>query len=146
MAIVFYSEMEEQVSSIIRNHFNKYTHTSVSCFINNTMNNMIGRISKSDISKLIDTFGREFKRKFNTSIDDRTVTIYSNIITARHNIGHKDGSQITMAEIRNGIDSAEKLLNNLASCLDEEINIDYSSLYTSKIRNVCISFDLAELD
>jgi hypothetical protein len=49
------------------------------------------------------------------------VAIYSNIIQARHNVGHKHGSDIEISEIAGAIDAADSILESLDQCfLDDE--------------------------
>jgi hypothetical protein len=48
--------------------------------------------------------------------EERRVSFYSNVITARHEIGHRRGSNITVAEVREGHAAANHILDVLKSC------------------------------
>ena len=116
LAVIFYAEMEERIAEIISNHLKRFTGSRIGQFLTSNMDHMIGRVPKSDIAKLLGLLGEEFKIKFNGEISEREVSFYSNIIQARHNIGHKQGSEIDMSEIPAGIEAADKILSALDSC------------------------------
>lgn len=117
LAVVLYSEMEERVAEIVKAHLEKYTHEAVATFVSTSMADVIKRLPKSDIAKLTARFGEAFKSKFNGSVEEHKVTIYSNVIAARHEIGHRRGSNITISEVRAGHEAANHLLEVLAGCL-----------------------------
>lgn len=119
LAVVMYSEMEEKVADIVKSHLEKFTHESVATFVTSSLNDVIKRVPKSDISKLAARFGESFRVKFNKSLDDRKITIYSNVISARHEIGHKRGSNISLSEVKMGCAAADYILETLLSCLSE---------------------------
>lgn len=117
IAVVLYSEMEEQVSEIVKLHLEQFTDQAVAAFLTNSMADLIKRIPKSDISKLTARFGDEFKTRFNGSVEERHVSFYSNVISARHEIGHRRGSNITISEVREGHAAANHILDVLKGCL-----------------------------
>lgn len=117
LAVVLYSEMEEQVAEIVRSHLEKFTHESVATFVAASLADLIKRLPKSDIAKLAARFGDTFKARFNSSLEDSKVTLYSNVVAARHEIGHRRGSNITIPEVRQGHDAANHILDVLARCL-----------------------------
>ncbi|MCA3438982.1 MAG: hypothetical protein INF50_01360 [Rhodobacter sp.] len=118
LAVVMYSEMEERVSEIVTSHLSKHTNPTVATFISRSMAELIRRTPKSDIAKLIQRFGDDFIKSFNEAVDERKVTLYGNVISARHNIGHRHGSNITLLDIREGHDAANHILETLSNCLE----------------------------
>lgn len=117
IAVVLYSEMEEKVSDIVKTHLEKFTDQAVAEFVTNSLAELIKRIPKSDISKLTARFGDDFKVRFNNAVEERRVSFYSNVITARHEIGHSRGSNITISEVREGHAAANHILDVLKDCL-----------------------------
>ena len=117
IAVVFYSEMEEKISEIVKSHLEQFTDESVAVFVTNSMAEIIKRTPKSDISKFTARFGDDFKARFNAAVEGRRVSFYSNVITARHEIGHSRGSNITISEIREGHAAANHILEVLKGCL-----------------------------
>ena len=120
LAVIFYAEMEERVAETISMHLKRFTGSRIGQFLTKNMEGMIGRTPKSDIGKLVGQMGDEFKAKFNEEISDRQVTIYSNIIQARHNVGHKHGSDIDISEIAQALDAADRILELLDRCFIED--------------------------
>jgi hypothetical protein len=116
LAVTFYSEMEERVSEIIASHLKKFTDSRIGQYLATNMDGMIRRTPKSDIAKFVGTLDEEFRTKFNDQINDQQISFYSNIIQARHSIGHKQGSPIDLSEIPVAIQAADAILTALDSC------------------------------
>ncbi len=119
LAVVFYSEMEERIAEIISQRLQEYTSSPIGLYLTSNLEKIIRRTQKSDLAELLKNFGEEFKASFNSKIGETDVSIYSNVITARHNVGHRQGSNITLAEIENAIQSANRILNALHCCFDD---------------------------
>jgi hypothetical protein len=120
LAVVFYSEMEEHVGAKVRDHITRCSGTGIGLFIHSNMAGMIKRTPKSDIGKLVAQFGEDFKSEFEEKIDDRSVTRYSNVIASRHAIGHRQGSNITLKEVGQGIEAANQILDALQGCFEAD--------------------------
>lgn len=118
LAVAFYSEMEEQISSIISNRLQEFTTSPIGLFLTSNMENIIRRTAKSDLVALLSNFGPEFKTSFNELVSETDVSFYSNVITARHSVGHKQGSNVTLADIERGLFAAQNILMALHKCFD----------------------------
>lgn len=118
-AVVMYSEMEEKLSDIIRIRLTSYTHQAMAAFVSTTLKDLIRRTQKSDIMKFSARFGDDFKLRFNELVNASEVTLYTNVISARHEIGHRRGSNVTIYEVRQGIAAANHILLSLNDCFDE---------------------------
>ncbi|SFM08584.1 hypothetical protein SAMN03159423_5250 [Bradyrhizobium sp. NFR13] len=116
LAVVFYAEMEERVADVISHELQKHAGTLIGKFLTSNMDKIIRRTPKSDIVNLLGNFGDEFKTAFNGLVSDRDVSLYSNVIAARHNVGHRNGSNITMQEISRGVTAAEDIVAALELC------------------------------
>ena len=119
LAVTFYSEMEERVSEIISSHLRRFTGSRIGQYLAANMDHLIRRTPKSDMAKLVDSLDEEFRTKFESQITDRQISLYSNIIQARHSIGHKQGSPIDLSEIPTAIDAADAILFALDSCFSD---------------------------
>jgi hypothetical protein len=119
LVVVFYSEMEERISEIISSHLVRFTDTRIGTFLTSNMDNIIRRTSKSDIAKLVGSFDDAFQNNFNQAVTDQTISAYANIIQARHNVGHRQGSPIALSEIPSGLDAADLILDALDTCLSQ---------------------------
>ncbi|MDX0277201.1 hypothetical protein GOC21_25355 [Sinorhizobium meliloti] len=119
LAVILYAEMEERVAEIVKVHLEGHTHKAVAGFITASLNDLIKRLPKSDIAKLTARFGDEFRERFNQAMDDKNITLYMNVIEARHEIGHKRGSNITLGDVRKGHAAANEILTAFTKCLAE---------------------------
>lgn len=118
LAVVFYAEMEERVADLIGQQLQKYAGTLIGRFLTSNMDKIIRRTPKSDIVDLLGNFGDEFKNAFNDMVSARDVSLYSNVIAARHNVGHRNGSNITMQEVTRGVRAAEDIVAALELCFE----------------------------
>lgn len=116
LAVVFYSEMEERITDIVGRQLQQFTSKPIGLYLTRNIEKIIRRTKKSEIEELLHGFGEEFADRFRAKVPQTDVVVYSNVITARHNIGHKQGSNITLVEIEKGIAAAEKILNALEEC------------------------------
>jgi len=119
LAVTFYSEMEERVSEIIASHLRRFTDSRIGQYLVANMDGMIRRTPKSDIAKFVGTLDEEFRTKFNGKISEQQISFYSNIIQARHSIGHRQGSSIDLSEIPIAIQAADTILAALDSCFTD---------------------------
>lgn len=127
LAVTFYAEMEEQVAEIISNRLREFTSSPIGQFLTSNMEKIIRRTTKSDIAALLANFGPEFKASFNELVSETDVSFYSNVIMARHSVGHRQGSNITLADIERGLSAAQKILEALHKCFDAAESIAQSS-------------------
>jgi hypothetical protein len=119
LAVTFYSEMEERVSEIIASHLKKFTDSRIGQYLAVNMDGMIRRTPKSNMAKFVGSLDEGFRTKFDSQINERQISVYSNIIQARHSIGHKQGSPIDLSEIPVAIDAADAILAALDNCFAE---------------------------
>lgn len=117
-AIVLYAEMEERIAEIVRSRLEQYSHRVIAGFLASSMADVIRRTPKSEISKLVLRFGEDFRASFNQLVDEKQVQLYSNVIEARHDVGHRRGSNITLAEVRKGQQAADHILAALHQCFE----------------------------
>jgi hypothetical protein len=73
---------------------------------------------------LLGNFGDEFKTTFNQLVSETDVSLYSNVIIARHGVGRRQGSNITLADIDKGINAGEKILAALRNCFESAATPD----------------------
>ncbi len=116
LAVIFYAETEERISEIITQHLKRFTDSRIGHFLSANMDNIISRTPKSDIAKILGLMDEGFKSQFNQAVASNDVSFYSNIIRARHNVGHKQGATIDLGEIVQGIDAADKILIAIDKC------------------------------
>ncbi|WP_292961642.1 hypothetical protein, partial [Novosphingobium sp. UBA1939] len=116
VSVVLYAEMEEEIASVVRDHITSCSSAALGLFIQGNMDGIIRRTPKSDIGKLVLQFGEAFKTAFEDKIDPSSVSRYSNVIAARHAVGHRQGSSITLAEVELGLAGANLIISALKEC------------------------------
>ena len=117
LTIVFYAEVESKVAELISNVFELYGDQKISAFLSKNQATIISRVKKSELAALAESFGTEVKLAFNSAVEEWEVSNYSNVITARHSVGHGPGVNISLSDVNKGIDAAEKIIATLAQIL-----------------------------
>jgi hypothetical protein len=97
-------------------HLKKFTDSRIGQYLAANMDGMIRRTPKSDMAKFLGSLDEGFRTKFDSQITERQISFYSNIIQARHSIGHKQGSPIDLSEIPIALDAADAILAALDNC------------------------------
>jgi hypothetical protein len=72
---------------------------------------------KGDLAKFLALFGKDVSSAFNSSLEDRTVTIYNNAVANRHEVAHNSGSTITFRELADIYSAAVKVLEAMGESL-----------------------------
>ena len=124
ISVVLYAEMEDTIAKIVRDHIARCSGQAIGLFIQGNMDGIIRRTPKSDIAKLVRQFGDVFREGFDQRINDRDVSLYSNVIAARHAAGHRQGSNITMTEIELGVAAADAIIAALDGCFATDVPPD----------------------
>lgn len=117
LAVVLYAEIEETVAKIIQDKLASHMNSELAEFLTVNMAGIIKRTPKSDINSLVKQFGAAVANRFNGELDDRLISFYGNAISARHDVGHRRGSNVTLPEMKTGISAAERILSALRNCL-----------------------------
>lgn len=96
-----FSKLKEIADSLPAKSLNEY--------INNASSRLIRSFNKKELSGFLSSFGEEYKRHFNSLLvgKERDVTLYGELVDARHNVAHGSGSNKTFREIKEGVASAE---------------------------------------
>jgi hypothetical protein len=110
VSVVFYSELEAKLAIVIENVLTKQCGVRGGQFVKTHLASILKRAEKKDIAKLVSGFGDDLLGKFNSLVDDQQVSAYSNLILARHRVGHSTGVEINPADVRNGVLAAEHIL------------------------------------
>jgi hypothetical protein len=79
-------------------------------FVSAASARILRSVRKDEIATFVGLFGASYKSRFNSSLDDRDVTVYNNAASERHNVAHRQGSTIAFMELRDAIAAARKIL------------------------------------
>jgi len=75
-----------------------------------TCKRVLRSVGEDEVARLVGYFGAEAKKHLDDDINDEAVTPYGNALSSRHNVAHKDGSNITFGELSAAIEAARKLI------------------------------------
>lgn len=86
---------------------------SLNEYINNASGRLIRSFNKKELSGFLGSFGKEYKTHFNSLLagKERDVTLYGELVDARHNVTHGSGSNKTFREIKKGVEASEIIIN-----------------------------------
>jgi len=118
LTVTFYSEMERKVKDVYGQRIARNADERVRYFAESSADSWSRLVPKSDIAKLAQCFGDECKNRFNEALEDREVTIYSNVIGNRHDASHGLGGTITVQQIEDALAAASNILNKLKEAID----------------------------
>lgn len=117
LLVCFYSEIEDQISKIIRNRLHFSGDQKLQTFVYNTNENMIKRAKSADIRDVLLKFGCDQDDILN-DVTDRELGYYGSAIANRHNVAHGDGVSITIIQVEEAIEAAKKILESLEKCIE----------------------------
>lgn len=108
--VTFCSEIEESLIKLIRDRLSRAENAKVAHFITKTNEGMIKRVPKSDIVKTVGLFGEQATAELNAIFTDQEITKYGNVVNARHTTAHGAGGTVTLKEVAEATEIAERML------------------------------------
>ena len=119
LAVQFYSEMEDSVSGIFKARLHFHGDKKLEHFVSATHENMLKRVNKSDVAKMTKRFGQNCQDTFNSSLSEKDIADYSNIINGRHRVAHGNNasSQLSINQIELGLKAASSILHSLSQAI-----------------------------
>lgn len=116
--IVFCAEMQNEIYSAVEKKGKVTNRCEIESFLKAASSKILRSVQKTDISQFIGFFGQEVKDKFNAEINDKSSTIYNNAVKKRHDVAHKQGSQISFQELKEAVRAGAEILNAVYLSLD----------------------------
>lgn len=108
--VVFFSEMEENLREIVRERFRHGGDEKLATFLAKTNEKLVARMKRRDISDTVGLFGDECKVAFQDRFPPAELEVYSNVIKDRHETSHGEGGAVTIAEVKQAVEIAERIL------------------------------------
>ena len=109
-AVIFYSEMEEQVQAVVKSRLTGFSDERLQKFVFETHAGMLKRMKRKDIVDTVGLFGDDCKEVFRQIVPEEDLARYNNVIGERHLTSHGVGSYVTLTEVRQAADAGEKIL------------------------------------
>ena len=88
-------------------------------YVTESIGKLFRSVAKTELSGLLGHFSEEVKKDFNSRLNERDVSFYSNAISARHEVAHKSGTSISFGDIEKGINGAKKIIDAYESSLQK---------------------------
>src|SRR5690606_34744000 len=90
---------------------------SMTGFVRAAVDKKYRSIDKHQLSGLVGMFCQAAKRSFDAALDDKTLTLYGNVVTERHKVAHTRLASITLGDVENGVEAADLILIELERAL-----------------------------
>ena len=119
LLVVLCADIQQAIYRLSEERASVAQDTALSSYVSATSRKVLRSVGKGEIAKFVGMFSVESRDKLNSMIEDHEVTIFNNAVSDRHDVAHKQGSQITFNELQRAVVVAEKLLNAVEQCLAE---------------------------
>ena len=118
LLVVLCADIQQEIYRISEARASLLKDEAITSYVAATARKVLRSVGKDEIAKFIGNFGPEFKSKLNDSIDDSDVTVFNNAVNNRHDIAHKQGTQITFGELKSAVSVAHKILAAVGRSLE----------------------------
>ena len=108
--VVFFSEMEKNLKEIVKSRFRHGGDEKLATFLSKTNEKLLSRMKRKEISDTVALFGDACKDDFQSRFPPSDLEIYSNVIKDRHETSHGDASSVTLLEVKQAVEIAERIL------------------------------------
>jgi hypothetical protein len=110
LLVILCAEVQQELYSLVEGRAAVAKDHALTSFVSLSSRKVLRSVKKSEIAGFLEMFGAGCKEKFNGKIDDLSVAVYNNAVASRHDVAHKNGSQVTFKELKDAVTMAEKLL------------------------------------
>jgi hypothetical protein len=117
LLVVLCADIQQEIYRLSEERASLANDAALSSYVSATARRVLRSVQKSDIAKFVGMFGADSKARLNSLIEDSEITIFNNAVFDRHDVAHKQGSQITFQELQRAVTVAEKLLSAVDECL-----------------------------
>jgi hypothetical protein len=112
------SEYEIRLRRILEVRATKVADRHVCSFVTHALGKIVRSIKVSEIAGTLGGFGLDYKKGFHDIIDGTTAhTAYDNIMTNRHSVAHKTGTNITFSELEAAFKESNEIITAIAKAV-----------------------------
>jgi hypothetical protein len=116
--VILCAEVQTEIYRIIETRAAKSADIALQQFTIAASKRVLRSVKTSEIAGLMGYFGSEIKDRFAAALNERDVTVYNNAVQNRHDVAHKTGVQVTLAEVKAAAAAAARILESV----DTELN------------------------
>lgn len=118
LLIVLCADIQQEIYRLFEARASMVKDEAISAYVAATARRVLRSVGKDEIAKFVGMLGPTPKLKLNSLINDADVTIYSNAVNDRHDIAHKQGTQITFRELKSAVQAAQNILKAVEHSLE----------------------------
>lgn len=112
LLVLLSADVQEEISKISIGAIKHSTECNyLEKYVTNSVEKTFRSVGVDKLSGLLANFGEELKQEFNSRLDEKDVSFYSNAIRARHEVAHKAGTSISFGDLEKGINCAAKIID-----------------------------------
>ncbi|RMR06518.1 hypothetical protein ALP17_03735 [Pseudomonas savastanoi] len=109
--VLLCAEIQQSIYSILEARLDGSDDPDVKNFAISTGKRCLRSVGKNEISGFLGFFSVSAKNYLNENIDEKTVSLYNNAITSRHDVAHSSGTKITFGELEKIIEASIEFLS-----------------------------------
>lgn len=118
--VIMCADVQQEIYRVVENRVDAVKDIPIKNFVVASCKRILRSVGKTEIAGFIGNFGNDAKSHLN-QIEEKTVTIYNNAVSNRHDVAHSTGSNITFRELEDAIEAARKLISLASEAISLQI-------------------------
>ena len=115
---VIHAEFEQHIVAIVASRCHVEGDARLTAYMANAVQRLVKKIAISDLAGVLGAFHDECKQRFSDDvINTQHHTSYDNIITNRQNLAHRQGTNLTFAELESAYAASLTVLEAFGTAL-----------------------------
>lgn len=119
LLVIICSEFENKFRELITERCSSITDKPIKDYIGNCTSRVSRSLSLKNVSGTLNLFGEMHKEEFKRRRNENKLAedMYSNIVTNRHNVAHRAGSNATLKDVKRFYEEGHKVLDYFKDAL-----------------------------
>jgi len=119
LLVVLCAEMQEEMYRVVELRAKKCGDDEICSFALASSKKILRSVKTGELSGFVGGFGSARKGRFVEALDERTILQYNSAVDNRHSVAHRNGAQVTLADMAEIIMAAKRVLDSaLAALID----------------------------
>lgn len=107
------AEMEVALRDVVKARLAHGGDVKLATFLSKIKDNEVSRMKRREVSETVALFGDDCKAEFQARHSPEDLSVYSKVVAERHMTAHRDGSDVTLADVRAAVDTAERIVESV---------------------------------
>lgn len=117
LLVALCAEMQDEIYRVVEIRTAQCGDSELCGFALNTSKRILRSVKIAELLGFVGHFGPERKQRFSEALDERVRMQYDTAVSNRHAVAHRNGAQVTIADLAGIIDSAERVLDSAHEAL-----------------------------